>query len=82
MGLTAVANWLFNFALGLFLLPAFVNITYKIFIIIGVLCFGAAVQAYFTYPETCGKAIEEIELLQQGRTQTMEHQARWIKIGH
>lgn len=63
MGLAAVANWLFNFALDLFLPPAFVNITYKIFLIFGVLCFGAAIQAYFTYPETCGKTIEEIELL-------------------
>ena len=27
------------------------------------LCFGAAVQAFFTYPETAGKTIEEIEML-------------------
>ena len=27
------------------------------------LCFGAAVQAFLTYPETAGKTIEEIELL-------------------
>jgi len=63
MSLAAVANWLFNFALGLFTPPAFRNITYKIFIIFGVLCFAAAVQAFFTYPETCGKTIEEIEIL-------------------
>lgn len=55
MSLAAVANWLFNFAIGLFVPPAFLNITYKIFIIFGVLCVAAAVQAYFTYPETCGK---------------------------
>lgn len=55
MSLAAVANWLFNFALGLFVPPGFRNITYKIFIIFGVLCIGAAVQAFFTYPETCGK---------------------------
>lgn len=63
MGLAAVGNWLFNFAIGLFLPPAFRNITYKIFLIFGVLCFAAAVQAFFTYPETCQKTIEEIELL-------------------
>jgi len=63
MSLAAVANWLFNFALGLFVPPAFLNITYKTFIIFGVLCMGAAVQAFFTYPETCGKTLEEIELL-------------------
>ncbi|KAI0851371.1 general substrate transporter [Daldinia vernicosa] len=63
MSLAAVANWLFNFALGLFTPPAFLNIKYKVFIIFGVLCIGAAIQAWFTYPETCGKTIEEIELL-------------------
>jgi len=63
MSLAAVANWLFNFALGLFVPPAFRNITYKTFIIFGVLCLGAAVQAYFTYPETCGKTLEEIEIM-------------------
>lgn len=63
MALAAVANWLFNFALGLFVPPAFANITYKTFIIFGVLCFAAAVQAFFTYPETCGKTLEEIEVL-------------------
>ncbi|KAI1434521.1 general substrate transporter [Xylaria sp. CBS 124048] len=63
MSLSAVANWVFNFALGLFTPPAFLNIQYKIFIIFGVLCFGSAIQAFLSYPETCGKTIEEIELL-------------------
>lgn len=63
MALAAVANWLFNFALGLYLPPAFVNITWKIFIVFGVLCIAAAIQAFFTYPETCGKTLEEIELM-------------------
>ena len=52
MGIAAIGNWLFNFALGLFLPPAFRNIQYKIFVIFGILCFGAATQCYFTYPET------------------------------
>ncbi len=51
------------YKVGLFVPPAFANITYKTFIIFGVLCFAAAVQAFFTYPETCGKTLEEIELL-------------------
>jgi hypothetical protein len=63
MGIAAVGNWLFNFALGLFVPPGFRNITWKIFIIFGILCFGAATQCYFTYPETAGKTIEEIEVL-------------------
>ena len=63
MALASVANWLFNFAIGLFIPPAFQNISWKLFVIFGVLCFGAAIQAYLTYPETAGKTIEEIELL-------------------
>ncbi|KAF2667367.1 general substrate transporter [Microthyrium microscopicum] len=61
MALASLANWLFNFALGLFVPPAFHNITYKTFIIFGVLCFGAAVQAFVSYPETARKSLEEIE---------------------
>jgi sugar porter (SP) family MFS transporter len=63
MGIAAVGNWLFNFALGLFVPPAFRNITWKTFIIFGVLCLAAACQAFFTYPETAGKTLEEIEVL-------------------
>ncbi|KAK6592881.1 High-affinity glucose transporter 12 [Botrytis cinerea] len=63
MALASIANWLFNFAIGLFIPSAFQNISWKLFIIFGVLCFAAAVQAFFTYPETAGKTLEEIELL-------------------
>ena len=61
MSLASLANWLFNFALGLFVPPAFRNITWKIFIIFGVLCMGAALQAFVSYPETARKSLEEIE---------------------
>ncbi len=36
---------------------------YKIFIVFNVLWFGAAIQAFSTYPEICGKTLEEIELI-------------------
>ncbi|KAF2724271.1 sugar transporter [Polychaeton citri CBS 116435] len=61
MGIAALGNWLFNFALGLFLPPAFRNISWKTFIVFGVLCLGAAAQAFFSYPETARKSLEEIE---------------------
>jgi hypothetical protein len=61
MAIASIANWLFNFALGLFVPSAFHNITWKTFIIFGVLCFGAAVQAFISYPETAQKSLEEIE---------------------
>lgn len=48
---------------GFFIPPGFTNIGWKLFIIFGTLCFGAAIQAFLTYPETCGKSLEEIELL-------------------
>jgi hypothetical protein len=64
----------------LYLPPGFANITWKLFIVHGVLCIGAAAQFFLTYasyfilstffllmsicnsyPETCGKTLEEIE---------------------
>jgi len=63
MAIASIANWLFNFALGLFVPPAFHNISWKTFIIFGVLCFGASAQAFFSYPETARKSLEEIEQL-------------------
>lgn len=61
MGIAALGNWLFNFALGLYIPPGFQNITWKLFIVFGCMCVLAAIQFYFTYPETCGKTLEEIE---------------------
>ncbi|CZR57683.1 related to high-affinity glucose transporter [Phialocephala subalpina] len=61
MSLASIANWLFNFAIGLFLPSAFQNISWKIFIIFGVLCIGASAQAFLSYPETAGKTLEEVE---------------------
>lgn len=61
MGIAAIGNWLFNFALGLYIPPGFQNITWKMFLVFGVMCVLAAVQFFFTYPETCGKTLEEIE---------------------
>ncbi|KZM22896.1 substrate-specific transmembrane transporter [Ascochyta rabiei] len=63
MGIAAIGNWLFNFAIGLFIPPAFRNITHGLFLLFGAFCVLAAVQFWFTYPETCGKTIEEIEVL-------------------
>ncbi|KAH3918551.1 hypothetical protein HBH56_038120 [Parastagonospora nodorum] len=63
MGIAAIGNWVFNFAIGLFIPPAFLNIRWRLFIVFGALCLGGAIQFWFTYPETCGKTIEEIEVL-------------------
>ena len=51
MGISAIGNWLFNFAIGLFIPPAFLSIKWGLFIVFGVLCCLAAIQFFFTYPE-------------------------------
>ena len=43
MSMAAMSNWVFNFALGMFLPPAFLNIQWRIFIVFGVLCVASAV---------------------------------------
>ncbi|CAO2650589.1 Nn.00g018810.m01.CDS01 [Neocucurbitaria sp. VM-36] len=63
MGIAAIGNWLFNFAIGLFIPPAFQNIKWGLFVVFGVLCLLGACQFWLTYPETCGKSLEEIEAL-------------------
>ncbi|KAJ4380504.1 hypothetical protein N0V86_003860 [Didymella sp. IMI 355093] len=63
MGISAIGNWLFNAAIGLFIPPAFKNIQYGLFLLFGAFCVLGAIQFFFTYPETCGKTIEEIEVL-------------------
>ncbi|KAH6640008.1 general substrate transporter [Truncatella angustata] len=63
MSLAALSNWVFNFALGMFTPPGFVNIKYNLFIVFGVLCVAASAWFFAFYPETCGKTLEEIEIL-------------------
>ena len=45
----------------MFVPPAFKNISWKTFIIFGILCLGAAAQVFVSYPETGGKSLEEVE---------------------
>jgi hypothetical protein len=63
MGIAALGNWLFNFALGLYIPPGFQNIKWGMFIVFGAMCVLGAIQFYFTYPETCNKTLEEIEVM-------------------
>ncbi|KAK8166911.1 sugar transporter [Phyllosticta citrichinensis] len=63
VGLSAATNWIFNFALAYFVPPAFENIQWKTYIIFGVFCFCSTIHAFFGYPETAGKTLEEIDLM-------------------
>ncbi|ODQ83089.1 hypothetical protein BABINDRAFT_31609 [Babjeviella inositovora NRRL Y-12698] len=58
--LCAAFNWIFNFALSMFVPSAFRNITWKTYIVFGVMCIAMFFHVYFMFPETRGKTLEEI----------------------
>uniref|UniRef100_A0A060SYD6 ARAD1A15246p n=1 Tax=Blastobotrys adeninivorans TaxID=409370 RepID=A0A060SYD6_BLAAD len=66
-GVTAASNWIFNFALALFVAPAFTNITWKTYIIFSVFCFCMTVHVFFMFPETKGKTLEEIDQIWEAK---------------
>lgn len=63
VGLSAGTNWIFNFALAYFVAPAFTNIQWRTYIIFGVFCTVMTFHVFFTYPETAGKSLEEVDYL-------------------
>ncbi|KAL9083697.1 MAG: hypothetical protein Q9165_008425 [Trypethelium subeluteriae] len=63
VALATSGNWIFNFALGYFVPPAFENITWKTYIIFAVFCVGMFIHVYFMFPETAGKPLEEVEAM-------------------
>ncbi|KAF2168213.1 hypothetical protein M409DRAFT_65699 [Zasmidium cellare ATCC 36951] len=58
--LTTSGNWIFNFALGYFVPPAFVNIKWKTYIVFAVFCVAMTIHVFFCFPETAGKPLEEV----------------------
>jgi hypothetical protein len=60
VALATSGNWAFNFALGYFVPPAFVSITWKTYIIFGVFCIAMTIHVFFLFPETAGKPLEEV----------------------
>ncbi|KAF2226905.1 hypothetical protein BDZ85DRAFT_316354 [Elsinoe ampelina] len=63
VGIAAAVNWAFNFALAFFVASAFTNIQWRTYIIFGVFCFVMTIHVFFTYPETAGKTLEEIDTI-------------------
>jgi hypothetical protein len=61
VALCTSANWMFNFALGYFVPPAFENIQWKVYIVFGVFCAAMTVHVFLFFPETAGKSLEQIE---------------------
>lgn len=61
VALATSANWACNMALGLFTPVAFANIRWQTYIIFGVFNTVAFLHAFFLFPETAGKTLEEVE---------------------
>jgi len=61
VALATSANWAFNFALGYFVPPAFVNIQWEVYVLFGVFGVCMFVHVFFMFPETAGKTLEETE---------------------
>jgi len=59
--LCTAANWIFNFALGYFVPPAFQNVKWQTYIIFGCFCAAMTVHVFFMFPETAGKTLEQVE---------------------
>ena len=63
VALSTSANWAFNFALSYFVPPAFVNITWKVYILFGVFLLAMFIHVFFMFPETANKTLEEVETI-------------------
>lgn len=63
VGFSAASNWTFNLALAFFVPPAFTNIQWKTYMIFGTFCAVMTAHIFFTYPETSGKTLEEVDEL-------------------
>jgi sugar porter (SP) family MFS transporter len=61
VALCTSANWAFNFALAYFVPPAFVNITWRTYVLFAVFCFAMFWHVFFMFPETANKPLEEVE---------------------
>jgi len=61
VALSTSANWAFNTVLGAFVPPAFANIKYKVYIIFGIFNLCMMIHAFFLFPETAGKTLEDTE---------------------
>lgn len=60
VSVSTASNWLFNFALALFVPPSFSNISWKTYFIFGAFCGAMGIHVYLAFPETKGKRLEEL----------------------
>lgn len=57
------SNWLFNWATGLYTLPAFKNIKWRTYAIYGSACTASIFHVLLMFPETSGKTLEEVDMM-------------------
>ncbi|KAG5421962.1 HGT1 [Candida metapsilosis] len=58
--LSTAANWIINFAIGMYTPSGFKNINWRTYIIYGVFCVAMTLHVFFGFPETKNKRLEEI----------------------
>ncbi|RCK55607.1 High-affinity glucose transporter [Candida viswanathii] len=58
--LATAANWILNFAIGMYTPAGFKSISWRTYIIYGVMCLTMAIHVLVGFPETKGKRLEEI----------------------
>lgn len=63
VGLSVIANWLFNFIIGLITPPMIASIKYGTFIFFGAFSFMSLFWTIFFCPETKGKTLEDMDIL-------------------
>jgi len=61
--LSTSMNYMTNFWLGLYMPEALNAASWKVYFIFGAINFACAVIGYLFYPETCGRTLEELDLL-------------------
>lgn len=80
VSITTASNWIFNFALGYFTPPAFVNIKWKTYLIFGIFSITMAIHSFFFFPETAGKTLEEVESIFLSKTPAWKTRVDYKKI--
>lgn len=58
---STAANWIFNFAIGMFTPSGFQNINWRTYLIYASFCCVMFFHVFFFFPETRGKTLEEID---------------------
>lgn len=54
------ANWILNFAIAMYSPASFKNLSWRVYLIYGCMCFAMVIHVFFFFPETKGKRLEEI----------------------